>query len=226
MELMLQRVTSRSKKYLFILLALPVVCGLLGWFLPVGKEPSIVAAEATISLGNYDHQELNNPKNVTVLLGNAPFYEENLASLWEEKEQKITENLTVANVSDRVLQLTYTDPSEENAAEVVNAIAEAFLAMDQQRFDEKQNIIKESIQSLEGEKVGEEAKVDQERFLYELKSAQLNMKPASFIKPANEEEVEMSNKALSSRDRTVLGVLLGITLAFSWIIVPELVRKQ
>ncbi|MBT2757269.1 hypothetical protein J7E71_15175 [Mesobacillus foraminis] len=226
MELMLQRVTSRSRKYLFILLAIPVLFGLLGWFLPVGREPSLLTAEATISLGNYDHPDLNNPKNVMDLLSNAPFYEENLAGLWEETEEPITENLTIANVSDKVLQLTYTGTSGENAAEVVNAIADAFLKMDKERYEEKKAIIKGTIDSLEGETVAEEAKVDQERFLYELKSFQLNMKAASFVKRADLEEAEMSNKALSSRDRAVLGVLLGVTLAFSWMIVPELVRKQ
>ncbi|WP_121610970.1 hypothetical protein [Mesobacillus foraminis] len=226
MELMLQRVTSRSRKYLFILLALPVLFGLLGWFLPVGREPSSLTAEATISLGNYDNPEMNNPKNVMVLLSKPSFYEDNLEGLWKETEEQITENLSVVNVSDKVLQLTYTGTSGENAAEVVNAIADAFLKMDQQQYEEKKAFINGKIASLEGETVGEEAKIDQERFIFELESAELNMKAASYVKPAHAEEAEMSNKALSSRDRAVLGVLLGVTLAFSWMIVPELVRKQ
>jgi teichuronic acid biosynthesis protein TuaF len=169
---------------------------------------------------------MNNPKNVMVLLSKPSFYEDNLEGLWKETEEQITENLSVVNVSDKVLQLTYTDTSGENAAEVVNAIADAFLKMDKQQYEEKKAFIKGKIDSLEGETVGEEAKIDKERFIFELESAQLNMKEASFVKPADAEEAEMSNKALSSRDRAVLGVLLGVTLAFSGIIVPELVRKQ
>ncbi|WP_066066893.1 hypothetical protein [Neobacillus soli] len=226
MGLMIQRLKERSKKYFLILIAVPLFLGVIGWLLPVGKEASSYTTEATITLGSYNNPSLNDPKRVITLLTNAPFYEENLAMLWEEKHEEITTKLQVTAGADYMINLSYTDHPGQSAVEVINKISDAFIAMDRERFQKKQTIIQESIEALKDEKVAPEAMVDQQRFLYELKTAQNDIKPAAVLKSANKEAIETANRAFNSKERAVLGILLGITISFLWIVFPEIVRKQ
>jgi teichuronic acid biosynthesis protein TuaF len=218
MGIMIQRMAAKSKKFIFLLLFVPVLFGLIGWFVPVGNEPSAFSAAAELSLGSYNNKDLNDPKQVLTLLTHSPFHAEHLEEAGEPEE--ILSNLIVTQVNERNINLTYTGTSAEQAE-----IAGAFLALDQQKFAAKQSVIQTTIDSLEKEEVAPEAKVDHQRFLYELKTALLDIKPAVLIKQAEEEETGAERQDLSSRDRAVLGVLIGITLVFAWVVIPELVRK-
>jgi teichuronic acid biosynthesis protein TuaF len=160
------------------------------------------------------------------LLTNAPFYQEKLTGLWNRKQNEIVSKLQVMNVADDRIKLSYTEHSKENAIQIVNEITRAFLNLDQQKFHEKKNIIQETINTLRQEKVSEDTKVDQQRFLYELNNARLDLKPATLLQPADKENVMIENKAFTSKERAVLGGLLGITFALLVILVPEFVREQ
>ena len=223
MEVMVRRIAGRSRKYLWLLLAIPILLGGIGWVLPVGKEPSVVKAEATISLGNYQYEDFNHAENVVTLLTHAPFYQENLAHL--VGETGVPRQLTVTPVNEQMIKLVYSDSSADHAANVVNEIAQAFLVLDQQKFAERKLIIEDSITAIEQEQVSEDAMVDQQRFLNELKTAQFNLKPATLLKEANSSELVVDSQTLSSRDRAVLGVIIGVCIAFLTIVLPELVRK-
>ncbi|OIK10461.1 hypothetical protein BIV60_21095 [Bacillus sp. MUM 116] len=226
MELIVNRLAQRSKKYFLFLIAVPIILGLVGWFLPVGKEASTYTAESTLSLGSYDHNDLNNSKNVVILLTNPPFYRENLPNLSDEKRAEILSKLQVTAVSDKMIKLSYTDSPKENAIEVINEISTAFLKLDHIIFQEKKKIIQDSIHTLSQEKVSEDTKVDQERFLNELKTTLFEYKDASKLQSTDPSEEMTDNKALNSKERAVAGILIGITLAFAWVLIPELVRGQ
>jgi teichuronic acid biosynthesis protein TuaF len=223
MEVMVRRFAGRSRKYLWLLLAIPILLGGIGWVLPVGKEPSVIRAEATISLGNYQYEDFNHAEKVVTLLTYAPFYKENLAHL--VGETGVPSQLTVSAVNEQMIKLVYSDSSADQAANVVNEIAQAFLALDQQKFAERKLIIEDSITAIEQEQVSEDAKVDQQRFLNELKTARFNLKPATLLKEAQPSELVVESQTLSSRDRAVLGVLIGVCIAFLTIVLPGLVRK-
>lgn len=223
MEVMVRRIAGRSRKYLWLLLVLPILLGGIGWSLPVGNEPSIIRAEAIISLGNYQNEDFNQAKNVVMLLSHAPFYKENLAHIGEENG--VPSQLTVSAVNEQMVKLVYSDSSAHQAANKVNEIAQAFLAIDQQEFAEKKRIIENTIAATEQVQVSEDAKVDQKRFLYELETAQHGLKHATLLKEAHPEELVVESQILSSRDRAVLGVLIGVCITFLIMVLPEVVRK-
>jgi teichuronic acid biosynthesis protein TuaF len=223
---MIQALKERMNKYILIILATTILLGVIGWLLPVGKEESSYTVEASLNLGNYNNPDFNNPKRVIILLTTAPFYEEHLADLWEEKYDEISTKLNVTAGTDNMITLSYSDHSKESTAKVLNEIISAFMAMDQDRFQQKQKIIQESIESLNNEKVGPEAIVDQQRFLFELKTALYEIKPALLIKKADENAINTENRAFNSKERVVLGVLLGVTLGFLWIVFPVIFRER
>jgi len=74
--------------------------------------------------------------------------------------------------------------------------------------------------------VSKDTIVDQQRFLYELQNDLQDIKPASLLKSADLENVELENRAISSKERAVLGGLLGITFALFFILIPEFIRDQ
>lgn len=223
---MIQRLKERMNKYFLILLATTIFLGIIGWLLPVGQEKSSYTLETSISLGNYMNPELNNPKLVISLLTNAPFYEEHLKDLWKEKFEEINTNLHVTMGPDNIINLSYSDHSEESTAKVLNEITSAFIAIDHDSFQEKQKIIQESIDAITNEKVGPEAKVDQQRFLYELKTAKDDIRHAEILKPADFYALDTENRAFNSKERAVLGILLGVTLSFLWIVFPIIFKEQ
>ncbi|WP_043932228.1 hypothetical protein [Bacillus sp. EB01] len=224
MELVAARLIERTKKYFILLIVFPVFLGALGWFLPVGSSESDIPAHAEISLGSYENPNLNKTKQVIVLLSNLPFYKENLPDIYEEYKEDILNDLSVTPVSETNIRISFKNHSQEDSIQVVNKIAEAFLKLDQSHYEQKQDIMKKSIDQLRNETVGPDAKVDQQRFLYELQSAHLTMKPAVLLKAADQQEIGAN--AVSSKARAVLGVLIGLTLALLWIVIPELVREQ
>lgn len=226
MGLMIQSLKVRLNKYFLLLLAGTILLGVIGWFLPVGKEKSSYQAEAVITLGTYKNPDLNDPKRVVTLLTNAPFYEKHMGNLWQEKDEDIRTNLFVTATTDNMIKLSYTDESKEISIQVLSEITGAFISMDQGRFQQKQGIIQESIEALNNEEVAPEEKVDQQRFLYELKTALYDIKPATLLKPADKNEIITENRAFNSTERAVLGVLLGLTLSFFWIVIPEFFRER
>lgn len=223
MTLMIQTLKDKSKKYFWILIAIPVLLGAIGWLLPVGNESSSYTAEATLTLGSYNNPDMNDPKRVIVMLTNAPFYKEHLASLWDQKQVELMTNLHVTAVSDNMIDLTYEG---ESAVEVLNEISNAFLAMDQEKLQQKQKIVQESIDALKNEKVGPDAMVDQQRFLFDLKTEQNDIKPAMVLKSPDNQALNSANQTFNSKERAVLGVLLGVTISFLWLVIPELVRER
>lgn len=223
---MIQALKERMNKYILIILATTILLGVMGWLLPVGKEESSYTVEASLTLGNYNYPDFNNPKLVIILLTTAPFYEKHLADLWEEKYDEISTKLNVTAGTDNMITLSYSDHSKESTAKVLNEIISAFMAIDKDRFQQKQKIIQESIESLNNEKVGPEAIVDQQRFLYELRTALYEIKHAKLIKKADENAINTENRAFNSKERMVLGVLLGVTLGFLWIVFPVIFRER
>ncbi|WP_066254711.1 hypothetical protein [Neobacillus drentensis] len=222
---MIQSMKERINKYFLILLSITVMLGVIGWLLPVGKEKSNYSVEAALTLGSYNNPELNDPKRVINLLTTAPFYEDYLKELWEAKSEEILTNLHVTVSPDNKVNLSYTDQSKESTVEVLNQITSAFMDLDKERFQQKQKIIQETFEVLKNEKVGPDAEVDQQRFLLELKTALYDIKEAKLLKSADINALNTENRAFNSKERAVLGILLGITLSFLWIVYPVLFRE-
>lgn len=223
---MIQRFKERMNKYFLILLATTILLGIIGWLLPVGQEKSSYTLETSITLGNYKNPELNVPNRVISLLTNAPFYEEHRKSLWDENFEEFSTNFHVMAGPDNTINLSYTGKSEESTAQVLKEITDAFMEIDKKRFQKKQEIIQDSIDATINEKVGPEAKVDQQRFLYELKTARDDIRHAEILKPADINAINTENRAFNSKERAVLGILLGVTLSFLWIVFPVIFRDQ
>ncbi|RYM06507.1 hydrolase [Sporolactobacillus sp. THM7-7] len=216
---------ARIKKYIWLIFIVPIFLAIVGWFVPVGGEPSDYTAETTIALGDYHTPDANDPERVTALLSNASFYQDRLPSLWRAQRENLLGRLKVIQLNDRQIQLSFSGGSEDEAVRIVSRVTEAFLAYDREQFQKREQVINRSIDAMKGARVSQDAAVDRQRFLYELETARLEIKPAELLEAADA-GTHLENRAFSSKERAVLGGMLGVTIMFFWVILPEFVRKR
>ncbi|MCY8106019.1 Wzz/FepE/Etk N-terminal domain-containing protein [Bacillus mojavensis] len=219
------RLARRIKKNIIWIILVPLILGVAGYILPSQiADKKSYTAEVTLAVGSYDHPIYNSTEEIPLLLRSDAFLKEALPDEKDEDLAEIKEKLTVKSESKSLLSLSYADQDQERTESVLNAISSTFLKNDQKLFEEREAVIRRSIDALEGETVSEDSKVDKERFLYELKNTQLNLKAASAVD--SETVSEASGGGMSPKKKAVLGVLIGITIAFMFVVIPEFFRES
>ncbi|QOC79309.1 MULTISPECIES: teichuronic acid biosynthesis protein TuaF [Bacillus amyloliquefaciens group] len=225
MKDMLTRITRRIKKNIIWIIALPVVLGAAGYVLPSKiSGNSSFTSEAAIAAGNYDHPLYNNTKEIPFLLTSDAFLKQALPDKTDEERAAVKSKLTVETQSDSLITVSYSGQNKQETESVFQAVITTFLKNDQDLFEKRAKVVRQSIAALEGETVSADAKVDKERFLYELKNMQLNLKAAGVInsEPMN----ETAGQGMPPKKKAVLGVLIGIAVAFMFIVIPEFFRES
>ncbi|MFT8318511.1 MAG: hypothetical protein ABF651_09645 [Sporolactobacillus sp.] len=220
----IRRIGNRLKKYLGWVIAVPVLLGALGGFLPVGGDLSRFQASATILLGSYGDPQFNEPENVQILLTNQPFYQKNFPHWTADQINALPASLNVTVLKKKMIQIAYTSSSRDEAAEHTNRIASRFIREDHRAFNQKKQILTASIDRLE--KVRDSSAAgDTARMLYRLQSEQLREMPAQILQRAVPGSAHGS-AAFSSKKRAILGIVLGLTLIFFAAAWPEFVSES
>ncbi|WP_437830199.1 hypothetical protein ACQRXC_01270 [Niallia taxi] len=217
----LKRIVGRLKKYGWAILIICLAMPILGWFMPIGNNngQSEYSSEAIIKLGNYENSYLTNADQLVSLLSNETSFKKILPDVWEEG---ITEELTVSVTPSKLVVLNITG-DDEQIVDRLSELENAIMKLDQSAYEEKSEIIETSIQALESANASSDAIVDQERFLYELKTERLGLEPAMLIKEAY---LKGQIQEASAKDRVVLGALLGILASVLILITPEFIRAH
>ncbi|TRZ36273.1 hypothetical protein CEQ21_11930 [Niallia circulans] len=217
----LKRIVGRLKKFGWAILIICLAMPIIGWFMPIGNNngQSEYSSEAIIKLGNYENSYLTNADQLVSLLSNETSFKNILPDVWEEG---ITEELTVSVTPSKLVVLNITG-NDEQSVDKLSEIENAIMKLDKSAYEEKSEIIESSIQALEAANASSDAIVDQERFLYELKTEKLGLEPAMLIKEAY---LKGQIKEASVKDRVVLGALLGILASVLILITPEFIRAH
>ncbi|MED4054360.1 hypothetical protein P4654_09405 [Niallia taxi] len=217
----LKHIVGRLKKYGWAILIICLAMPILGWFMPIGNNngQSEYSSEAIIKLGNYENSYLTNADQLVSLLSNETSFKKILPDVWEEG---ITEELTVSVTPSKLVVLNITG-DDEQIVDRLSELENAIMKLDQSAYEEKSEIIETSIQALESANASSDAIVDQERFLYELKTERLGLEPAMLIKEAY---LKGEIQEASAKDRVVLGALLGILASVLILITPEFIRAH
>lgn len=216
----IKRIVGRLKKYIWAILIICVAMPIFGWFMPTGNGQSEYTSEAIIKLGNYETSYLTNADQLVSLLSNEASFKQILPDVWEEE---VTDKLAVSSTPSKLLVLSLTGKTEEEALNNLTTIVDGFMKLDQSSFEEKSTIIESSIQALETENASSDTIVDQQRFLYELKNEKLGLEQAILIKDVY---VKGQLVEASAEDRVILGALLGIMASILILITPEFIRAH
>ncbi|MFT8872057.1 MAG: hypothetical protein ABF868_07160 [Sporolactobacillus sp.] len=216
----LRRIGKRFKQYMWVVLALMLVLGATGWFLPFGKSLSRYQASATIWLGDYDNSSYNDTDNVQIMLNNLPFYKQYLPDL-TTNVANFAADLSVTALRKTMIQVSYTGRTQQAAAETANRIAAQFLKLDHRAYEQREQMLAQVATQLETlQRTAPSA--DGARMLYQLRSQQMTDKPAQLLQAAQVSGARGSS-VFSAKKRALLGVLLGFTIAFFGFAFPELV---
>lgn len=221
----LNRLAARAKKYFLVLLAVPLILGLLGWVVPAGRAPASYKATATIAVGSYNDTDLNYRSRAATYLTSPPFYQKNMPEFWNRYGQNLLSRLTVSQIKSPLIQLTFSAPSRGEAADGVNRIAAAFLAADKAQYQLHREVIDQAIAAAQAAKPDTATQIDRLNFIYSMKMKKLEYKPAQLFEAADPAGTSGSS-VFTPKKRAVLGVMLGVTLSLVWLVLPELVRPK
>ncbi|ALC82512.1 MULTISPECIES: teichuronic acid biosynthesis protein TuaF [Bacillus] len=218
---LLKRIGVRIKKYIVFLIVLPLLLGIVGYFISPSVQTNENTASITIKTGSYNDASLNDTKEIPVLLTSDSFLKETFPDFSSEQVEEVKQKLMIEIQSNHLFQLSYQG---EDSSEILKKISETFMAKDQKLFSSKQSVIQSNIEELENEAVSDDSKVDKQRFLYELETTMLTIEPAQTIYPLTAEE-ETKSAGMSAKKRVVLGVLIGLAISFCLVVVPEIFRE-
>jgi len=219
MKELYRRVAIRIKRRWWVYTAIILILGIVGYVMPLGKQEQNYSAEAVIQLGSYENNSFNDPKQVIQLLTSKTFYDEYLGADWFAEKSK---SFTIKNAGDNSIYFIYTGPSKAEAVQSLAKITTAFLTVDDAQFNLKRKIIQKNINALETLETSSDTSVDKQRFLYELETSELAIKPAKLVKDVSLIE---NARTLNAKESAVIGVLLGVMFNSLLIFVPEYMRS-
>jgi len=225
MEQISKELIIRTKKSLFIIIIVPLILAAVGYFVQINTTPRVnYEANAKIELGFYDDYKMNEANKVASLLNNYDF----LMGLFPDSESEeikiLKKDLEVMVEGETRLQIKLKGDSDLEARESLQELVAAFMSFDKELFDKKYTVLKENVSQLAQEEVNETSKVEKQRFLYEIQNDLLTIYPAQLAEPVSVNEYK--TEEFSTKKRTVLGGLIGITVVFSYIVIPVLFRKE
>lgn len=220
---MRHRIAVRVKKYFLFIVAVPLILGLLGWFVPAGKAPSSYKATTTIALGNYDDPDYNYRSRVSVYLMSPKFYQVHMPDVWKAYGSDLIPRLTVIQGKSPLIQVTFTGPSKKEAALGANRIASGFLAIDKAQYQKHVAVVNESMARAQTIQSNSAARSKSDALIYTLKMKKLSLKPAQLMEAADPSQ-SSGTTVFTSKKRALLGIMLGVTLVLAWLALPELIR--
>ena len=214
-----RRVAARIKRSWWIYAAIILILGIVGFMMPLEEGKQSYSAEAAIQLGSYENNSFNDPKQVVQLVTSKAFYDDYLGENWFEENSQA---LTVKNVSDHTISFVYTGASKAEAVQALTTITTAFLTADNTQFNLKRKIIQKNIRALETLETSVDTSVEKQRFLYELETSELVIKPAKLIQDVSLIE---NARTLTSKELAIVGLLLGVMLSALLLFAPEYMRN-
>jgi teichuronic acid biosynthesis protein TuaF len=205
------RILTRFKKLLFMLLLLPLLLAGLGYFIEMNQETTS-KAKAEIILGDYpsDEYDYTDVGIVQELLKN----EKHLKKLKKEydlsynaKELAGKTNPTIK--PGKVIELSYSGKSKEKTEKVLNELVDAFLIDSNKDYKKRKNQLEVDIQ-----------KNDDSYSLYDMKLELEKLKPIKIHK-----NVTVDEESKNPMRRAILGFLIGTMFSISILLAPEVFRK-
>jgi teichuronic acid biosynthesis protein TuaF len=235
MKKTISNVLARMKKYVVLLLLIPILTG--GFSYLFGEvsgdenkqnKSGVYFAEATINLGSFNDNSFNHPDNVKDLVQSSSFLEQ---AIGEHNIQmgmeEIKVNLSLENVHGEMLKFYLTGEKEHEVKETLNGIVNYFKQLSDERYTEWVKLINNSIIDLQETKVIEEETIEKKEFLYSLERDLYESKQAFFVEPVhllNEETSPIQNSETSPFKRAIFGVIIGLALTMFLVALPELFR--
>jgi teichuronic acid biosynthesis protein TuaF len=203
------RILTRFKRLFLLLLLIPVLLAVLGYFIEMNQETTS-QAKAEIMLGDHYHTKYTEVGAVQAWLKSEQYLNKlkkdfNKSYNAEELAGKINTTLK----SGKVIELSYSANNKEKADKVLTELVDAFLSRSDKVYENKKN-------SLEDQKL----ETNDELTLYEI-----NSKLEDLIPTQIHMDVKVEESSNNPMRRAILGFLIGTMFSISILLAPEVFRK-
>jgi teichuronic acid biosynthesis protein TuaF len=229
----LKSLLLRVKKYLILLIIVPVVTAIIAFFLADNvKLPStnIYTANVKIELGNFNYPKLTEATTVKTFLTSTVFLEDALPDTITLSTEEFKRNMKVsideANESNTI-EIELIGTNEKETLEHLNIIINKLMSMSNEQYQERVNLISSTIEMVEEETISAEEKVEHHQFLYSLKESMNTTIPTEIIEPINVGNSSSTSVVqFSPFKKAIFGFLLGILFNILFIFIPEVFQNN
>ncbi|MGG3467864.1 hypothetical protein ABES02_10345 [Neobacillus pocheonensis] len=215
----LNNVAKRAKKWMILLIILPLLTGVVSYVMEK-RTPQTYTAQTTIELGNFENTRLTDPKFVASYLKST----NNLKKMQKDSGIKfntsnVKNRINATPSESRYLPIVYTGTSKEEAEKTLTAVVDAFIKESDIGYDRKNQKANELFDKVAKTSTQYEA-VNQKKVLYELWIDISNLVPTIPSEP-----VTVTGSAINPVKKGIFGLILGLMLDVAILVIPELFRE-
>lgn len=217
----MERMKKRFLKYIWLLVLLPVFTGAAGYLIEARQSPAYTATQ-TISLGSYEdkaNEQFTNPSTAKQIILSPSFLDQLHLKM---SAKNIKRDLLVKGESPNIVVLSLKGSTEKTVKSTLSTIVKNYMTEDKQKYKKKINLMNKEIQHLKNSQVDPQNVYEKEKFLYQLRLDQLNMK-----QPAVVNQLSITKQSGNPEHRAVIGFLVGLVLSLFLLLIPEfLIENQ
>lgn len=217
---LMKRIVNRIKKFIIVLLIVPILVGILSYVL-TKKSAVTYTASSEVVLGNFQNEKLTNIGSLSELLKTQDYLEK--LNLSPDEIQILHDSLSITpnkETYDVLFALSGKNQSMVNKA--LTDFTNGFLRESDRVYNVYKSNLQQNIttlQSVEGTSSNDNGVMKQDSLLDRQKEL-LGLRQTVLKEP-----VSLDSSHHSPSKRAILGVLVGIIFDIFLIVVPEIFRE-
>ncbi|WP_377887697.1 hypothetical protein [Alkalihalobacillus sp. R86527] len=221
MKSYLDSIYKRFKKFIWILLLIPILTAGISYIIEV-NTPVKYTAYSEIALGNFEHVRYTETRTVKEFLPTTAY----LKKLDEKYDfsmpaTELSKQLTVGEKTGKILTLTLVGNDEDMVKKSLNEVTEAFINESDEIQEKNKALFEEKIEKLESLPDAPESAIDKQDFLLELVTYLDEMRETDI-----NEEVTIKNTIGEPLKRAIFGFLVGFIISVFILVLPEFLRRE
>ncbi|MCK6258694.1 hypothetical protein LCY76_19180 [Fictibacillus sp. KIGAM418] len=213
-----ESIWHRFKKLFILLLLIPVLTTVVAYFM-ASKAPSTSQATAKVKLGQAENSILNTPDSAKEYLTSEEFLR-SVKGLNKDEEKAMKDKLQVVPETDTIITLSLMDEDKSKAKSQLKPVVKEFMKESNHQTEKWKTTLEDQIKKVEGTQVSGEGTIKKEEYLFDLKTRVLKVKEPKLL-----EKVDTTDMAGDPKRKAVLGLLVGLMLSASILLLPEIFKK-
>ncbi|WP_270180116.1 hypothetical protein [Alkalihalobacillus sp. CinArs1] len=218
MKSYLDSIYKRFKKYIWILLLIPIFTAGISYILEA-RTPETYTAYSEIYLGYFEYERYTEPRTVKDFLANTGNLEEYDLSM---PASELSKQLKVGEKPGKIITLTLVGNDKKTVEKSLNEVTEGFIKQSDEKKAEMIAFYEEKIEKLESLPDAPESFIDKQEFLFELQDTINNHMRSTVIN----EPVTIKNTTGDPLKRAIFGFLVGFIISVFILVLPEFLKRE
>ncbi|MDF2946813.1 MAG: hypothetical protein K0S51_1492 [Bacillales bacterium] len=211
---LIQSIYKRFRKLFIVLLILPILGAVIGYFTSKSIKP-IYTAKTTVITGNFDREKLSSLGYLKGSVSSGNFLNEAMRKNDINESGDVLKNqITILDISPISAQITYSTTNRDYQ-KIMNAIIDQYLEKSNEGYNLRKELLSQQIKKIENSDYHPDQEADMQRLTYDLKDRIISLS-------GNETtEISFGQIEISEKKRTILGFLIGTMVSLLILVIPE-----